>query len=588
MAPNASRHTASLAVLPFENLSADGGPQQDYFSRGFVDDVITDLSRFPELMVMAPHSSESADSQKLDVDYVLKGSLRRDPEKLRLSAQLFNQRDGSVVWGDRFDADMTDLFGVQDEITTRVVGAVSSRLSANLLATSRRKPKTEISAYDYWLQGSDCLKQGTLAADQKARGLFQEALRQDNNYSRAYLGLSLSHFNEWSCRLWERWDENETRAYEYAERANQLDESDHYAHMVLGRVLLFRREFERAEHHIEQALALNANDADCLVQVGMALSFLGHGERAQRVIERSFELNPYHDSWYYAFAAVVAFNQQRFERALELGKKAPLSTTVDLPAYVAAAYHHLGEREQAREHVDLYLNQFREKIVPGREPEAGEALRWVEHVNPYRDPKAAARLAEGLRAAGLVDGQPPASIETPDDLAAFCRVGSLWRMTFQGKNVHLPQAKGFQDIALLLARPGQELHCSELMGQMDRTGADPVIDSAAKADYETRIRELEADLAEAEQNNDVGRKESIRVELDALLEHLNQALGLGGRSRKLGAPAERARSAVTQRIRAAIRKIEAVHQGLAEHLEHSLKTGTFCSYHAETAPDWQL
>lgn len=586
----ALRHAASLAVLPFENLSPDGGVAPDYFSRGFVDDVVTDLSRFRELLVISGRSAAHADTEGLEVDYVLKGSLRRDPEQLRVSAQLVNQRDGSVVWGDRFDAALQNLFSVQDEITSRVVGTVSSRLNANLLASSRRKPETEISAYDYWLQGSDCLKHGTVEADAQARELFQQALRQDENYSRAYLGLSLSYFNEWSCQLWQRWDENETKAYEYAERANQLDPSDYYVHMVLGRVLLYRREFERSEHHVEQSLGLNANDADCLVQVAMTLAFLGQNDRARATLERSFLLNPYHESWYYAFAGLIAFNDEQFEEALEFGKRAPASAGVDLPAYAAAAYHYLGQPEQARSKVDEYLQQFQRKIVPTRAPEAGEALRWVLHVNPHRRAQDAARLADGLRAAGLSGDQPaPSSMQNPADLATFRHVGSLWQMTFLEHTVHLPRAKGFQDIATLLARPGVELHCSELMGHVEGvTGADPIIDTEAKAQYERRIHELEADLARAEENNDHGQSEQIRAELDALLEHLNQALGLGGRSRKLGAPAERARSAVTQRIRAAIKKIDAVHRGLAEHLERSLKTGTFCSYAPEKAPDWRL
>ena len=120
------RHRASLAVLPFENLSAEGSVAADYFSRGFVDDVITDLSRFPELLVLSSHSSQRVEAKQLDVDYVLTGNLRRDPKQLRISAQLLNHREGTVVWGERFDAELDELFALQDRIASRVVDCVRS------------------------------------------------------------------------------------------------------------------------------------------------------------------------------------------------------------------------------------------------------------------------------------------------------------------------------------------------------------------------------------------------------------------------------------------------------------------------------
>ncbi len=592
----AQQATASLAVLPFESLSDDSA--QDYFSRGFVDDLITDLSRFPELFVFAPRTAESlgeaapTGGAAPKVDYLLKGSIRRDADTLRLTAQLFRAEDGRVAWSGRFDTPLAELFEVQDEIVAKVVGALSSRIHANRLAQARRKATSELEVYDCWLRGFDQLRAGTLSADERAREYFNEALQRDPNFARAHLGLSLSYFNEWSCQLWSRWDDNECQAYEHASRAVALDDNDHFAHMVLGRVLLFRRQFERAEQHIDRSLTLNSNDADCLVQIAMSLAYLGRIDEARATFDRAVDLNPYHDPWYYAFGGVVAFSEENYREILTHQTRCPIDTTVDTPAYLAVAYQATEQPERAREHLDLYLELFGRKILGGRDAEPGEALRWVCHVNPFRRRADEQRLIDGLRAAasGLgLDVSTP--IEPVRELRAFRQVGSLWQLSFDGRDVHLPHLKGMGDIATLLRRPNQEVHCTELMASGDASpvagGADEAIDSSALAAYRARIEELREAVAEASTNQDEGRREAAQIELETLLEHVGRDLGIGGRPRKLKDPVERARSAVTWRIRSAIRKIDEAHEALGRHLSVAVRTGTFCSYTPERELDWR-
>ena len=171
----------------------------------------------------------------------------------------------------------------------------------------------------------------------------------------------------------------------------------------------------------------------------------------------------------------------------------------------------------------------------------------------------------------------------------FRKVNQLWHMTFEGTSVQLPEVKGFVDLAVLLARPRVEAHCTQLMGipvRMD--DGERVIDERARREYETRIRDLQEAVADAEAMNDLGRRESLEAELDELTAHLAKALGLGSRTRTVNTPVDRARSAVTWRVRSAIRKIETAHPSLGRHLSHSVRTGTFCCYEPEKEQIWRL
>jgi hypothetical protein len=264
---------------------------------------------------------------------------------------------------------------------------------------------------------------------------------------------------------------------------------------------------------------------------------------------------------------------------------------VDLPAHLAAAHYYLGHEDEARWHISMYIEQFHQKIAVGRNPEPGESLRWILHVNPYRDKADEDRLIAGVRGAGLGREQTAATAKDSGEeknFNLFRKVGELWQMSFEGRDVHLPEVKGFADLAALLSRRGEELHCAELMAAVTSGDVDTAIDDKARAAYQERIRDLQAELEEAQKNHDRGRAEALREELEPIVEHLGKSLGLGGRSRKLGDPAERARSAVTWRIRSAIKKIEAAHPQLGRHLTNTIQTGTFCSYTPEKPLRWHL
>jgi hypothetical protein len=225
--------------------------------------------------------------------------------------------------------------------------------------------------------------------------------------------------------------------------------------------------------------------------------------------------------------------------------------------------------------------------------ELGPELTRAEGAPPRLE-ELAPTLAAELREVAAGVAPPPATAEptgaaTPTN--AFRRDGELWTLSFDGVSVHMPDLKGLHDIARLLAAPGDELHCLELAaapGLPPQGDAGELLDDRARAEYRQRMRELEEEAQRAEAAGDGARAESAREELDKLTDAVAAAFGLGGRPRKAGHPAERARSAVTWRIRNALTKVEETHPALGRHLRNSVRTGTFCSYRPEREVEWLI
>ncbi len=190
--------------------------------------------------------------------------------------------------------------------------------------------------HECWLRGLECLRRGSDRSDDEARSFFEQALGLSPTFGRAHAGISLSHFNDWSCQAWERWDERERLAFEHARRAVELDDQDHVTHFILARIHVYRREFELGERHLEQALALNSNDADMLMHAAVAFSQLGDGERAVGLADDAMRLNPKHPDWYYAVAAFPRLVCRRHSEVLRFALKAP-DGFVDTRALLAIA-----------------------------------------------------------------------------------------------------------------------------------------------------------------------------------------------------------------------------------------------------------
>jgi len=531
----------------------------------------------------------------LKVDYLLRGSVRRMHDTVRVTALLVDAVSGRQIWAGRFDPPAERLLAVQREIAGQAASTLAVKIESARLQVARRKPLSNLEAYDCWLRGLDCLHRGTIEGDALARTFFERALALDPSYARGYAGMSLSHFNEWSCQAWELWDEKERLAYENARRAADLDDQDALIQLVLGRIQLYRRNFDEAARHVDRAIDLNPNDADCLAQAAVCLAFLGDAESSLALATKAIRLHPHHPDWYIASAAFPLYLLERYSEVLPLVLRTP-DATVEMPAFIAAAYAMTGDSIRARDWMEKFLATFEEKITFGRKPDPGEPLRWIQHVNPFRRREDAAMLEQGLRLAGLPadpdEGRGVRTVITAKGepaQAVFRKEGDLRTISFDGQALQLMDVKGFHDLAELIAQPHRPIHCLDLAGRSaEIRGDDPLLDDRARRELTAHARFLQEEIETASRLNDPGRTERARDELERIAETLSQAFGLAAKPRRLGSSVEKARTAVTWRIRNAIRKTAAAHPGLGRHFENSVRTGTYCTYAPEKTVNWVL
>lgn len=586
------RPAVTLLVPPFEHLAGDD--RDAGLARGFVQDLIVELSRHPQIAVIAIGSAEEAKAfASRDTDggnlAVLSGSFRPWQDGIRINLRLEEAREGRHLWAGRFDGGRLDA--LHDEITFRIANALAAGVDQTLLTQARRRPPEALEAYECWLRGMDCLQRGTAAADGEARTYFERALELDPHFAQAQAGISLSHFNEWSCQAWERWEEKEAAAYDAARRAEAMDPDHPRILVVLSRIEQYRRDFARAGPRLERALTLAPNDAAVLIQLALGFALQGDPERGASLARRALELNPLAPAWYQAYAAIPFFALGRFEEARQLASKSPPNLIVDTPAFLAAAAAHLGRLDEARRHLAAFREDFSHRIAGGRTVDEEELLRWLLHVNPFLDPEPARLLAEGVRQAGLACSwdRPVLKEPVPWTVAnTFRKEGAAWTLVFEHEAATLPDLRGLHDLARLLSRPGEAVSAAKIAGVKLQTGGLEMADPAALRAYRERLREIDLDLREAEESGDPDRLTRLESERQALLSELGSVAGLGGRLRASGGSSERARGAVTWRIRHAIRKVAEVHPALGRHLANAIRTGSSCGYFPERPVGWHL
>lgn len=398
----------SIAVLPFDNLSNDAS--QTVLCDAIAEDIITDLSRFRSLFVIARDSSfvyrnRPTDVRRigaeLGVRYLLEGSVRRATSKIRVTAQLIEAATGRQIWAERYDRETAGLFDLQDEVTRAIVGRLANRLQRADLEIARRKPPDSLEAYEYWLAGAMAHELGTAEAHAEARALYEKALAADPGYARAHAGLAELCYMELFVGAWGQPREPMLEAaLGHARKAVELDDGDAQPHVILGWVHMMRREFERAIRHWEMAGELNPNDADIAMSRATAQAFLGEPAAGLEIADMALRLNPYCPDWYLSDKAVIHFIAHQYEAALaiygSIGELYPHSVL-----WHAAAAAKAGREAEARRQGEAFLAHARE--VWAGEPEAGPSaqLGWVLESLPFRHEADALHFREGLRLAGL-------------------------------------------------------------------------------------------------------------------------------------------------------------------------------------------
>jgi len=398
----------SIAVLPFTNMSGD--PEQEYFSDGITEDIITELTRFRNLLVIARNSSfaykgKSVNiatiARELGVGYVLEGSVRRVGQRVRITAQLIDAASGNHVWAERFDRELIDIFAVQDEVTRNIVGTMAVELEGESLVHAKRKSPDDLRAYELWLRGKSIINfmgQNTI----EARQHFERAIAVDSSYSRAHSGLSQAHMwevlqfplpNDSRTAAWER-------AFQHAHRAMTLDDTDYEAHLILAWTYLYRRDCDLAKKHVARAIQLNPNAADMLASATYVLQALGEAEEAVQCGQTALRLNPHHPDWYLGYLSDALFTARRYPEALAFRVRAP-SVMIDSHFFGAALLAHMGRLDEAKRWADTGMSRL--AATPGGALAIAER-RVVELLlenNPYCRQEDRDHFAEGMRKAGI-------------------------------------------------------------------------------------------------------------------------------------------------------------------------------------------
>ena len=578
-----------LAVLPFQSSQQDGST----IIRNFEEDLVYHLSKFQGLSILSYFSTKNwsindeETLRKYHVTHVITGTFRSAKDRMVINVQLIEVPENQVVYDQRLDYKEEDVFELLDQAVLQMTNLFQNQLNQSVLSKSYQKPQVDLASYELLLMGNAHLKKGTPENDLKARSLFEEALIKQPNYARAYAGISSSYFNQWSCQLWDRWEISQNGAKKYALKAIDLDENDYQSLCILGRVLLFERDFDQAEFYMRKSLEMNNNDAATLLEIAFSFVFLGHAKEALELYERACLLNPLKEDKYLSVGATLTFENGDFERALQLGKQLEISTTyIDFPVYMAAAAYYLGDTDMAGRYWKLFIEKFEKHIYFNEKTNSQDALSWHINVNPYRGTTKLAEFYKVIKEAGGLDNTPE---KTPSQSNSLIIETGRVKLTYEGISNTLNKTKGLLDLATLLDKPHQDIHCLELMQVKDSaSGGIPLLDDQAKKAYQNRIVELQTEIEEAEMLNDVLQIEKLNQEYDQLVEHLSRSLGLKGESRKTGSAAEKARAAVTLRIRDSIKKIMVENEVLGIHLTNSIKTGLLCSYRPERKVNWQI
>ncbi|OGP90490.1 MAG: hypothetical protein A2157_12690 [Deltaproteobacteria bacterium RBG_16_47_11] len=347
----------SIAVLPFVNMSRD--PEQEYFSDGITEEIITALSKVPNLFVIARNSTFTYKgkpvkvkqvSEELGVRYVLEGSVQKSGDKVRITAQLIDALSSRHLWAERYDRDLKDIFALQDEITMKVITALQVELTAGEMAGVIAKGTKNIDAFIKYMRAFELYNRVTKEGNAQARKILEEAVALDPEYPRLYVGLAETHFMDVWFGTTESPDQSLARAFELAQKAISLDDSNAAAYGVLGQIYGMKRQYDKAIAECERAVSLDLNSADNFLRLGMVLNWAGRAEEAIPYIQNSIRLNPLPPANYFVHLAVPYRDLGQYEKAIEASKKALQRDPNNQFAYIhmTVSYIRLGLEKEAR------------------------------------------------------------------------------------------------------------------------------------------------------------------------------------------------------------------------------------------------
>jgi adenylate cyclase len=375
----------SLAVLPFSNVSDN--TEQDYFAEGLTDDLITDLSKISGLLVIARNSTFTYRNQpvsvqkvaeQLGVRYVLRGSVRRAGQTVRINVQLIDATSDSNIWAERYDRDYAKIFTLQDEVIDRIVGALSVRLTEGEKSQISHLPTRNLEAYDFYMRAEQKVYGITTESLSEALSLYKRAIALDPEFADAYAGYARAIVDVLSFDFQNLMLSAVARqqAYEAAGRALQLNPQTPRAYSVLGILQMLDRQFDEAIASVQKAIALDPNGADAQLNLAIILTYAGRHADALATMQRVFQLNPKPPSQVNDYYSLVLYMNHRYQEAVEAVSQVPLEKHSDFALEnLMMAYVRLGQTAKARKTAELYLKRATQTSLAGLRGIYGHHLR---------------------------------------------------------------------------------------------------------------------------------------------------------------------------------------------------------------------
>ena len=392
----------SIAVLAFNNMSGDS--EQEYFSDGISEDIITDLSKLSELQVIARNSSFTYKGKPVDIKqvgrdlgvrYVLEGSVRKAGNRVRVTGQLIDAVSGGHIWADRFDRDLTDIFAVQDELTQEIIAALKIKLSAPEKARIAGGGTKNVDAHDFFLRGRELVIGNKRDREMfvEANACLRRAIELDPNYAGPYAALGWAYIMDYQNRWSDSPETSLDQAQRFVDEAIAKDDKDPFVHYVAALVGLWKKDYGQWAHEADRALSLNPNYGHAQLARGLVHVYTEEPVKGIPYIERAIRLDPAQQQYRHFLGTAYLVAGDYETAAAILKERVAITPTTDLSrALLASALGHLGRAEEAHQ-----IWRELKEINP--------RYSYVDHFSrlPFRNPADADKFTEGLRKAGLAE-----------------------------------------------------------------------------------------------------------------------------------------------------------------------------------------
>jgi TolB-like protein len=376
-----------------------GDPEQQYFSDGITEDIITELSRFTTLEVVARNSTFVYRDQAVDVSdvgrklgarYLLEGSLRKAGNRIRLTAQLIDVKTGMHVWAERYDRELEDIFAIQDELVHAIVATLAGRLMDAAVKRSLMKPPDSLAAYDCYLRALDLDRKFDIESSREGLELIKKGIRLDPNFARAHALLAVSTVTIGWFQI-DSSQSHEDEILRIAKTAVSLDPQDSFCHWALGLVYIRRGELDLARDALEWALRLNPHDALVWTDYAWYHICVGDSEKALQLLDEREAVDPIPPNWHWEIRGEALYCLGRYAEAVASYERLP-TLHYWVHRNLAACHGQLGNIDKAQSHWAHVL-----EVVPDAKPSRDFACMYAI------DPADIEHWYEGLQKAGLTN-----------------------------------------------------------------------------------------------------------------------------------------------------------------------------------------